>query len=108
MTGVVHLTTASLPGTTLGARVGKLLPQLLLAACSSSHCCLGAQRLRDASRQACAADACLPTHCPSTGTVRVRGLLPSGCKMLDTPGVPHEFQLGTWLTAEEMRMVLPK
>eukprot|EP00887_Chlorella_sp_A99_P007378 scaffold2.g7378.t1 len=42
------------------------------------------------------------------GTLRVRGLLPAGCKMLDTPGVPHAFQLASWLTAEEMRMVLPR
>lgn len=27
------------------------------------------------------------------GMVRVSGLLPTGCKMLDTPGVPHAFQV---------------
>ncbi|KAL4448813.1 hypothetical protein ABPG77_007530 [Micractinium sp. CCAP 211/92] len=42
------------------------------------------------------------------GMVRVSGLLPTGCKMLDTPGVPHAFQLAKHLTAEEMRMVLPR
>ena len=52
----------------------------------------------------CAA-ACL---CCAAGMLRVRGLLPAGCRMLDTPGVPHAFQLGSWLTAEEMRMILPK
>lgn len=40
--------------------------------------------------------------------LRVSGLLPSGCKMLDTPGVPHAHQLSGHLTADEMRMVLPK
>lgn len=42
------------------------------------------------------------------GMVRVSGLLPTGCKMLDTPGVPHAFQLAEHLTADEMRMVLPR
>ncbi|KAL4422880.1 hypothetical protein ABPG75_009077 [Micractinium tetrahymenae] len=42
------------------------------------------------------------------GMVRVGGLLPTGCKMLDTPGVPHAFQLAKHLSAEEMRMVLPR
>ena len=27
------------------------------------------------------------------GMLRVPGLLPTGCKMLDTPGVPHAFQV---------------
>ena len=80
--------------------------------------------------------------------LRVSGLLPTGCKMLDTPGVPHAHQVGgrrgsihcagcavecehwqlrlihttrryclpsckclqlsSQLTADEMRMVLPK
>lgn len=42
------------------------------------------------------------------GMLRVAGLLPSGCKMLDTPGVPHAHQLASHLTADEMRMVLPR
>ncbi|GAB4820166.1 hypothetical protein N2152v2_007212 [Parachlorella kessleri] len=42
------------------------------------------------------------------GMVTVPGLLPPGSKMLDTPGVPHAFQLASLLTADEMRMVLPK
>ncbi|KAI3430584.1 hypothetical protein D9Q98_005177 [Chlorella vulgaris] len=42
------------------------------------------------------------------GMLRVSGLLPSGCKMLDTPGVPHAHQLSGHLTSDEMRMVLPK
>lgn len=28
-----------------------------------------------------------------TGMLRVSGLLPTGCKMLDTPGVPHAYQV---------------
>ena len=28
------------------------------------------------------------------GMLRVPGLLPTGCKMLDTPGVPHAYQVG--------------
>ncbi|PSC71397.1 IMP dehydrogenase GMP reductase [Micractinium conductrix] len=42
------------------------------------------------------------------GMLRVPGLLPTGCKMLDTPGVPHAHQLASHLTADEMRMVLPR
>jgi hypothetical protein len=30
------------------------------------------------------------------GMLRVSGLLPTGCKMLDTPGVPHPHQVGGW------------
>lgn len=33
------------------------------------------------------------TLAPPAGMVRVSGLLPTGCKMLDTPGVPHAFQV---------------
>jgi hypothetical protein len=29
--------------------------------------------------------------------LRVSGLLPTGCKMLDTPGVPHPHQVGGWV-----------
>ncbi len=35
--------------------------------------------------------------------VTVPGLLPPGSKMLDTPGVPHAFQLASLLTANEVR-----
>lgn len=37
----------------------------------------------------------IPLHPRSllAGMVRVAGLLPTGCKMLDTPGVPHAFQV---------------
>ena len=40
--------------------------------------------------------------------LKVGGLLPPGCKLLDTPGVPHDYQLASLLTPEEMRMVLPR
>jgi GTP-binding protein EngB required for normal cell division len=50
------------------------------------------------------------------GVVSVPSLLPKGCKMLDTPGVPHAFQLSAFMTPDEVRtlpashapMVLPK
>jgi len=34
--------------------------------------------------------------------LKVEGLLQSGCKMWDTPGVPHRFQLSSKLTADEV------
>lgn len=37
------------------------------------------------------------------GVVQVPGLLPKGCQMLDTPGVPHEYQLARYLSADEVR-----
>ncbi|DBB17163.1 TPA: hypothetical protein ACH3X3_014236 [Trebouxia sp. C0006] len=42
------------------------------------------------------------------GMLKVEGLLQSGCKMWDTPGVPHRFQLSSKLTADEVRMLLPR
>eukprot|EP00951_Prasinocladus_malaysianus_P050113 scaffold677068_cov47-Prasinocladus_malaysianus.AAC.1 len=39
--------------------------------------------------------------------VPVNGVMPAGCQMFDTPGVPHPFQLTSILTAEESRMLLP-
>ena len=42
------------------------------------------------------------------GVVPVPSLLPTGCKMLDTPGVPHGYQLASHMTADEMRMLLPR
>ena len=49
-------------------------------------------------------------HVPGTtlGMVRVPGLLPRGCKMLDTPGVPHGHQIVSVLSSEEMKLLLPK
>ncbi|KAG7671412.1 hypothetical protein Ndes2526A_g02061 [Nannochloris sp. 'desiccata'] len=41
------------------------------------------------------------------GVIPVPSLLPQGCKMLDTPGVPHEYQLAAYMTADEMKMLLP-
>lgn len=37
------------------------------------------------------------------GVVAVPSLLPPGCKMLDTPGVPHAYQLSTYMTPDEVR-----
>jgi len=37
------------------------------------------------------------------GVVPVPSLLPRGCKMLDTPGVPHTYQLAAYMTPEEVR-----
>ena len=34
--------------------------------------------------------------------LKVEGLLQSRCKMWDTPGVPHRFQLSSKLTADEV------
>lgn len=36
------------------------------------------------------------------GMLKVDGLLQSGCKMWDTPGVPHPYQLSSKLSAEEV------
>ena len=36
------------------------------------------------------------------GMLKVEGLLQSGCRMWDTPGVPHHFQLSSKLTADEV------
>ncbi len=38
------------------------------------------------------------------GMLKVEGLLQSGCRMWDTPGVPHHFQLSSKLTADEVHM----
>ena len=35
--------------------------------------------------------------------VAVPGLLPTGSKMLDTPGVPHPYQIASQLSADEVR-----
>lgn len=42
------------------------------------------------------------------GMLKVGGLLQSGCRMWDTPGVPHPYQLSSKLSAEEVRMLLPR
>eukprot|EP00890_Picochlorum_soloecismus_P002122 jgi/Picsp_1/2910/NSC_01135-R1_gtp binding protein len=49
-------------------------------------------------------------HLPGTtlGMVNVSGLVPTGCKMLDTPGVRHEYQLTSLLMPEEVKMILPR
>lgn len=36
------------------------------------------------------------------GIVTVPGLLPTGSKLIDTPGVPHPYQMAPQLTAEEV------
>ena len=49
-------------------------------------------------------------HLPGTtlGMVNVSGLVPKGCKLLDTPGVRHEYQLTSLLMPEEVKMILPR
>lgn len=42
------------------------------------------------------------------GIVDVPGLVPKGCRMLDTPGVRHEYQLTSLLLPDEVKMVLPR
>ena len=43
-------------------------------------------------------------HCivRCTGMLKVEGLLPRRCRMFDTPGVPHPFQLHARLNPEEV------
>ncbi len=48
-----------------------------------------------------------PVPGTTLGVIPVPSLLPQGCKMLDTPGVPHEYQLAAYMTADEMKMLLP-
>ncbi len=36
------------------------------------------------------------------GMLKVEGLLPKRCRMFDTPGVPHPFQLHARLRPEEV------
>lgn len=40
------------------------------------------------------------------GMLKVDGLLQAGCKMWDTPGVAHHYQLSSKLNAEEVRRSL--
>ncbi|CAL8464068.1 g3603 [Coccomyxa elongata] len=42
------------------------------------------------------------------GMLKVPGLMPPRCNMFDTPGVPHNFQLSSRLSPEEVKMLLPK
>ena len=37
------------------------------------------------------------------GMLKVAGVMPPKCKMFDTPGVPHKFQLTSRLSADEVR-----
>ena len=41
-------------------------------------------------------------RCGVAGMLRVPGVMPPKCKMFDTPGVPHNFQLTSRLTADEV------
>ena len=43
---------------------------------------------------------CLPGA--PAGMLKVEGLLPRRCRMFDTPGVPHPFQLHARLNPEEV------
>lgn len=36
------------------------------------------------------------------GMLKVAGVMPPKCKMFDTPGVPHKFQLTSRLSADEV------
>ena len=38
----------------------------------------------------------------AAGMLKVEGVLPKRCKMFDTPGVPHPYQLHARLTADEV------
>ena len=40
------------------------------------------------------------------GLIRVPGLMPPRCKMFDTPGVPHAFQLSSRLGPEEVVFII--
>ncbi|EIE24775.1 hypothetical protein COCSUDRAFT_10321, partial [Coccomyxa subellipsoidea C-169] len=42
------------------------------------------------------------------GMLKVPGLMPPRCNMFDTPGVPHDFQLSSRLSADEVKLLLPK
>ena len=41
------------------------------------------------------------------GLLKVPGLMPPKCNMFDTPGVPHDFQLSSRLSAEEVPSISP-
>lgn len=41
------------------------------------------------------------------GMLKVPGLMPPRCNMFDTPGVPHDFQLSSRLSADEVRAPQP-
>jgi ribosome biogenesis GTPase A len=42
------------------------------------------------------------------GLIKVPGLVPRNCRMYDTPGVLHRYQVAPYMTAEEMKLLLPK
>ncbi len=44
----------------------------------------------------------------SAGMLKVDGLLPRRCRMFDTPGVPHPFQLHARLNPEEVLQTHPQ
>jgi ribosome biogenesis GTPase A len=48
-----------------------------------------------------------PVPGTTLGVIPVPSLLPQGCKMLDTPGVPHEYQIAAYMTPDEMKRLLP-
>ena len=41
------------------------------------------------------------------GMLKVPGLMPPRCNMFDTPGVPHDFQLSSRLSPEEVQPFSP-
>ena len=42
------------------------------------------------------------------GVLRVSGLLPAGCKMFDTPGVPHPHALTAALAPQDAALLQPR
>ncbi|KAK9844801.1 hypothetical protein WJX74_007024 [Apatococcus lobatus] len=44
----------------------------------------------------------------TVGMLRVPGLLPGKARMFDTPGVPHDHQMASLLTSDEVPLLLPK
>lgn len=66
------------------------------------------RRMRfDVLVQECACHWCAQDAMVHAGVVKVPGLMPPGCKMFDTPGVPHDFQLSSRLTPEEVMLQSP-
>ncbi|KAL6785331.1 hypothetical protein ACKKBG_A03405 [Auxenochlorella protothecoides x Auxenochlorella symbiontica] len=50
------------------------------------------------------------THVPGTtlGALAVPGLLPAGCKLIDTPGMDQVHSLAKYLPANELKMLQPR
>ena len=83
------VTTAPLPGTTLG-ELGVGWPMCCDRQAKGLWNNREHRHCRHSGGNPCADG---PLHV-CAGMLRVSGLLPTGCKMLDTPGVPHAHQVG--------------